>query len=55
MGGFVVYCARCTLRLANLAWRTEAGKPRVSVGYVGDDLKPNTWYRVNERGEFIEV
>jgi hypothetical protein len=38
-----------------LAWRTKAGKPRVSVGYVGDDLEPNTWYRVNERGEFVEA
>ena len=38
-----------------LAWKTKTGKPRVSVGYVGDDLKPDTWYRVNDRGAFVEV
>ena len=39
-----------------LAWYdAEAGRPRVSVGYVGDGLKANTWYHVDERGVFVEA
>ena len=39
-----------------LAWWDEKVKrPRVSVGYVGEGLKADTWYRVDERGEFEEV
>ena len=38
-----------------LAWYDEATKRmRIAVGYVGEDLKANTWYEV-QNGKFVEV
>lgn len=31
----------------------EADQP--VVGYVGEDLKPQTWYLVSKSGAFVEV
>lgn len=33
---------------------TKDGKKRFVVGYIGEDLKPNTWYEVNDMGKFQE-
>jgi hypothetical protein len=35
-------------------WDEKARRPRVSVGYVGDALKPDTWYCVDDLGEFVK-
>ena len=38
-----------------IAWY-DRSRPRRAVGYIGEDgLKPDTPYRVNIRGEFVEV
>ena len=37
-----------------LAWN-DGNRPRIAVGYVGEGLKANTLYSVNEKGEFVEV
>ena len=37
-----------------LTWN-DGERPRISVGYVGEELKPDTWYELNSRGEFVEV
>jgi hypothetical protein len=39
-----------------LTWWTKAGRPRIAVAYVGKDgIKPNTFYKVNASGKFVEV
>jgi hypothetical protein len=35
-------------------WDAESGRPRLKVGYVGEDLKPNVWYTVSTFGEWVE-
>jgi hypothetical protein len=38
-----------------LPWFDDAAqRTRIAVGYVGEDLKPDTWYGV-EAGKFVEV
>ena len=37
-----------------LTWN-DGERPRISVGYVGEGLKPDTWYELNSRGEFVEA
>lgn len=32
----------------------DGERTRFAVGYVGENLKPDTWYSVNEKGEFVE-
>ena len=38
-----------------LAWKDVNGHPRISVGYVGEALKADTWYQVDDAGNFVEV
>ena len=39
-----------------LAWYDEkADRPRITVGYVGETIKADTWYRVDNSGEFVEA
>uniref|UniRef100_UPI00359F7DE0 hypothetical protein n=1 Tax=Neisseria weixii TaxID=1853276 RepID=UPI00359F7DE0 len=33
----------------------QTDRNRIAVGYVGEDLKADTWYEVNSQGEFVEV
>ena len=33
----------------------QSNRSRIAVGYVGEDLKADTWYEVNGEGRFIEV
>ena len=33
----------------------DGKRTRFAVGYVGENIKPMTWYSVNERGEFVEA
>ncbi len=37
-----------------LTWY-EGKRYRVSVGYVGEGLKPDTWYELDGAGEFVEA
>ena len=37
-----------------LAW-WDGTRPRIAVGYVGETLKADTWYRLDEKGTFVEV
>jgi Ca2+-binding RTX toxin-like protein len=38
-----------------LPWFDKAAeRTRIAVGYVGEDLKPDTWYEIKE-GKFVEV
>ena len=38
-----------------LAWFDDAAKrTRIAVGYVGENLKPDTWYEIKD-GQFVEV
>jgi hypothetical protein len=38
-----------------LRWN-QGDKPRIAVAYVGENgIKPNTFYRLNENGEFVEA
>ena len=36
-----------------LAW-WDGTRPRIAVGYVGETLKADTWYRLDEKGTFVE-
>ena len=36
-------------------WVESEGRYRISVGYIGEDLKENTWYALDDQGNFIEV
>jgi hypothetical protein len=36
-------------------WVESEKRYRVSVGYVGENIKADTWYEVNATGEFVEV
>lgn len=39
-----------------LTWfEKKKNRPRVTVGYVGEDLQPNKWYRLDNKGRFQEV
>ena len=37
-----------------LAWH-DGTRPRIAVGYVGETLKADTWYRLDDKGNFVEV
>ena len=37
-----------------LAWH-DCQRPRIAVGYVGETLKADTWYRLDDKGNFMEV
>ena len=37
-----------------LAWY-DGTRPRIAVGYVGETLKADTWYRLDDKGNFVEV
>ena len=37
-----------------LAWH-DADRPRIAVGYVGEGLEADTWYRLSDKGEFEVV
>ena len=37
-----------------LTWH-DGSRYRVSVGYVGEDLRAETWYALDDKGEFVEV
>ena len=42
--------------IALASWDTKENRFRISVAYVGENgIKPDVWYRLNERGEFFEV
>ena len=36
-----------------LTWH-DGNRSRISVGYVGEGLKSDTWYRLGDYGEFVE-
>ncbi len=36
-----------------LAWH-DGTRPRIAVGYVGEALKADTWYRLDGEGQFLE-
>ena len=36
-----------------LAWH-DGTRPRIAVGYVGETLKADTWYRLDGNGNFVE-
>ena len=37
-------------------WDYNANRLRLAVGYVGENgIKPNTFYRADERGQLVEV
>ena len=38
-----------------LPYRDKNNKPRISVGYVGEDLKPDVFYGLDGDGNFMEV
>ena len=39
-----------------LAWQDKKNnRPRLSVGYVGENIKANTWYKLDSEGNFVEV
>ncbi len=38
-----------------IAYRDAQDKVRFAVAYEGENVKADTWYRVNAEGEFIEV
>ena len=39
-----------------LPWFDEvSNRTRIAVGYVGENIKADTWYSLNESGEFVEV
>ena len=37
-----------------IAWH-DGNHPRIAVGYVGEGLRADTWYRVDDAGNFVEV
>ena len=37
-----------------IRWQ-DTDRPRISVGYVGEDIKANTWYKVDDSGHLVEV
>ena len=37
-----------------LAWH-DGQRPRISVGYVGETIKADTWYQLDDMGNFVEV
>jgi hypothetical protein len=37
-----------------VAWH-DGTRARFAVGYVGENIKENTWYSVNSSGDFVEV
>ncbi len=37
-----------------ITWH-DGTRPRISVGYVGENLKPDTWYRLDAAGAFTEA
>lgn len=40
---------------AAIPYRDENDKTRFAVAYVGENVEANTWYRVNENGEFLKI
>ena len=41
--------------IALTRWVESEKRYRVSVGYVGEGLKADTFYELNDDGEFVEV
>ena len=35
-----------------LAWH-DGTRPRIAVGYVGEGLEADTWYRLDDNGAFV--
>ena len=57
----VIACAGLSARIKSgtngavaVAWH-DGTRARFAVGYVGENIKENTWYAVNGSGEFVEV
>ena len=41
--------------LAVTWWDKKADRPRIAVGYVGENgIKPDTWYAADEKGKLVE-
>jgi hypothetical protein len=39
-----------------LAWMDKkADRPRIAVGYVGEGIDADTWYRCDETGQLVQV
>ncbi|MCY1240568.1 hypothetical protein D9M72_534230 [compost metagenome] len=39
-----------------LTWHDEqADRPRITVGYVGENIDADTWYGVDASGQFVKV
>ena len=38
-----------------LGWVDREGRPRLAVGYVGENIKADTWYGVNAKGVLTEI
>ena len=38
-----------------LRWTDKSGRPRLTVGYVGEGIEAGVWYRVDDSGALIEV
>jgi hypothetical protein len=36
-------------------WDAKADRKRMSVGYVGENIEADKWYRVDESGQFVEA
>jgi hypothetical protein len=36
-------------------WVESEKRWRVSVGYTGENIKPNIWYKLDDEGNFVEV
>lgn len=36
-------------------WVESEKRYRVSVGYVGEGIEPDTFYELNDKGEFVKV
>ena len=40
--------------MALVYWDEKSGRTRFSVGYVGENIKPDVWYSLDADGNFIE-
>ena len=41
--------------IALTRWVESEKRYRVSVGYVGENIKADTWYKIDDQGNFVEV
>lgn len=39
----------------SLTYKDASLRRRVKTGYIGEDLKANTWYKLDAQGEFVET